>query len=519
MSSMAKKAREAMKNKAKALSSTTDPHQKVDSSTWSPAEPLNADIQTGMRPVSRQARKHGGKVTGKKAPVNMGKKARASGGKAIADAIVNRNVKDANAERAGIKHAGGMKKGGRLKREDGGQADEIAGKINEYEAEKSASDMAKSKPVPTPPSGRPASPPSRERSKYDIRSPYKKGGRTAKEIGGPLVGASKQMEMAQKQAGVPSAIMNFTNIKKGSLSPARGVGLKKGGAVHEDVAADKALIRKMVKPSARTGKKDGGQMGPMGMPKKGTSDDIERGLARDMLSRAATDQKLRAARMESLADPSMADSFGYPASAGSAMFPDKKKAGGRAKRKEGGSVFSGPSYPGKVPGATGGRTAHAAGGAAGKGKTDINIVIAAGKPQGDMMPPGGPVPAPGGRPVPVPPPAAAGAAPMPIGMPMPMPSAPPAGGQPQGLPAMPRKSGGRLTRVAKSYKDMEAGAGSGEGRLQKTDIAKRSMHNKGGKVGHRSYNNYKDMDAGAGSGFGRLEKTEMAKKHSGIQRA
>jgi len=36
----------------------------------------------------------------------------------------------------------------------------------------------------------------------------------------------------------------------------------------------------------------------------------------------------------------------------------------------------------------------------------------------------------------------------------------------------PRKAGGRVTKVAKSYKDMRAGAGSGEGRLQKTDIAK-----------------------------------------------
>jgi hypothetical protein len=38
---------------------------------------------------------------------------------------------------------------------------------------------------------------------------------------------------------------------------------------------------------------------------------------------------------------------------------------------------------------------------------------------------------------------------------------------------MGRKAGGRITKVAKSYKDMEAGSGSGEGRLQKTDIAKK----------------------------------------------
>ena len=198
------------------------------------------------------------------------------------------------------------------------------------------------------------------------------------------------------------------------------------------------------------------------------------------------------------------------------------KRGGRSKRATGGGVFSGPGYPGKVPGATGGRTAHARGGKAGKGKTDINIIIAAGKPAGagDMMP-GGPTPPPP-RQVPVPPPAAGG--PPPAGMPMQMPPMPPqagAGGPPMagGMPPMPRKAGGRITKVARSYKDMEAGAGSGEGRLQKTDIAKRAMRNKGGKVGHRNYRNYKDKDAGAGSGFGRLEKTEMARKKTGIQLA
>jgi len=101
---------------------------------------------------------------------------------------------------------------------------------------------------------------------------------------------------------------------------------------------------------------------------------------------------------------------------------------------------------------------------------------------------------------------------------------------------MPRKSGGRVTKVAKSYQDMEAGAGSGEGRLQKTDIAKRlpkkqengenvyegrGYPNKvlgatGGrtarKTGGKTYGSYKDMDAGAGSGEGRLEKTEIQKR-------
>ena len=51
-------------------------------------------------------------------------------------------------------------------------------------------------------------------------------------------------------------------------------------------------------------------------------------------------------------------------------------------------------------------------------------------------------------------------------MPIPMPM-PPSGA---GGPPMPRKAGGRTYR---SYKDMDAGAGSGEGRLEKTEIQSR----------------------------------------------
>ena len=167
-----------------------------------------------------------------------------------------------------------------------------------------------------------------------------------------------------------------------------------------------------------------------------------------------------------------------------------------------------------MPRRNGGRTTRATGGKAkGKGKTHINIMIAPGKPGigDDMMPPGGPTlppgmgGAPGGfAPVPMPPPGGAqGGPPMPIPMPMPMPAGPAPG------PA-PRKAGGRLTAKASSYKDMTAGSGSGEGRLQKTDIAayKRAKHKAGGKV----YKSYKDMDAGSGSGLGRLEKTEIQKR-------
>ena len=48
MSEMAKAARAAMKAKAKRLGSG-EPHEKVDASSWSPPEMLNAGAKTGMQ--------------------------------------------------------------------------------------------------------------------------------------------------------------------------------------------------------------------------------------------------------------------------------------------------------------------------------------------------------------------------------------------------------------------------------------------------------------------------------------
>ena len=104
------------RSKAKRLTQT-DPHTKVDSSTWTPPEPEDAGVKTGARPLVKRLYKKGGKVVGKHegkdSVKHAGRMPRKSGGrtdKLTPDSLINRDVRTANEVREGVKHVGGFKK-------------------------------------------------------------------------------------------------------------------------------------------------------------------------------------------------------------------------------------------------------------------------------------------------------------------------------------------------------------------------------------------------------------------------
>ena len=383
MYDLAKKGREAMKSKARRLAS--EKVGKVDSSDWSPAEPLNGDIKTGLRPISRRTYKTGGKVMGEECAPRADRKPRKAGGKAesekaeaaeYAKAKINRNVKAANEQRPGIKHVGALKTGGRAKREYGGPPPRLSDPVGS---------MIGSGTVTTPPARRPPEPsPQSKPHKAPVVKPK---------------ASDKPVDMSTMTADEAAEFMR--SRKAGGRTKKMG-----GGYVSHGTARGKPVIPGM-KKGGRTKKMGGGALlggilPAIAMGGMGKKDDGE-----------------------------------------------GKKAGGRIARKSGGRA---------------------------KGKTSINIVINA-KPTGDdasamalgpdaMRAPAGMRP-PGGVPVPMPAPAVGG---MPMPMPVPMPAGGPPGGLPGGPAPLMRRRGGKVYR---SYKDMDAGAGSGLGRLEKTEIQSR----------------------------------------------
>lgn len=273
----AKSLREAMKSKAKRLAGASS--EKVDSSTFTPAEPLNADAKTGMRPISRRAFKTGGKVEGGETTKRADRSPRGFQEKV---GLANTNQKDANEEREGVKHVGALKRGGVAKKANGGgmgtslrprpRPDDLMGQ----EAANSASRVdGEDTSFPKRPLRRPTAEERAGQAMLDSASRsgdgYKKGGRTKKMSGGaagsnaqPITSAGPDSggREARKKGGMVEGSAKDKREDK-MLAKKHGMSMKEWEKSPEDKAHDKGCTCKACGGAVhnRTARKDGGKVG------------------------------------------------------------------------------------------------------------------------------------------------------------------------------------------------------------------------------------------------------------------
>ena len=447
MSEMSRNARRAMRAKIHRLTSAKS--GKVDASSYGPEEVLNSEVKTGMRPISRRAYKKGGKVvavSGADAKKHAGKKPRSGSKHLTVDALVNRNYKDANEAREGKKHVGALKTGGRaVKKAYGGSMEEGI-------------------------STRPTTDSGRRMTNEELGMEHPKEVRPA-----PKPKPKPVMRSGPSPKTVSDAAAYMRNVRKS------------GGRAWEGSAKDEAQDKKLAKKygmsmadweKSKMDKKHDTQHSAKGLNKGGRTGKSLGGVLKDVGKYAA----LGVAGNEIVKNPSLLmgglgalayKAFGKKKDGAPAAGPAVagKKRGGFTSLD--GEMQTQEKVSGRIAKRDGGSLAGLemnSGGRAKKKKsgTNINIVIATGKGQPQMDPDAQQAPAPQGVPVQMPPPPQPQAGPAMQMPPPPMPM-PPVGGPGAGPQPMPRKAGGRTYR---SYKDMDAGAGSGLGRLEKTEIQK-----------------------------------------------
>lgn len=223
------------RSKAKRLTET-DPHTKVDSSTWTPSAPENAGVKTGARPLVKRLYKKGGKVVGKHegkdAVKHAGRMPRKAGGRTNTlspDSLINRDVRTANEAREGTKHIGGFKKGGKAHKFGGG-------------------------PIGDNPVGE------QNRMMGKAAGMMKKGGKVHKKWGGKSTGVEtdfhpstygeEKVNYSDKDNEAVSNIAKYGSARGNPTASPDYPERKRGGNVkHNDEAQDKKLMHKVLKPT------------------------------------------------------------------------------------------------------------------------------------------------------------------------------------------------------------------------------------------------------------------------------